>query len=123
LMVLFGLEGSVLPWLWADLVDGTGSLLWTVGAIVACLVLLLPPLYFPSTWFPEGWGRQMLRISNRMVYGQTGPRRVSAHTPAEVVAQAGDTERVVVLADNMIDNFVALFILVSMTVVSGSPVP
>jgi ABC-type multidrug transport system fused ATPase/permease subunit len=123
LMVLFGLEGSVLPWLWADLVDGTGSLLWTVVAIVACLVLLVPAPYFTSTWFPEWWVRQMLRISNRMVYGQTGPRRVSAHTPAEVVAQAGDTERVVVLADNMIDNFVALFILVSMTVVSGSPVP
>ena len=37
----------------------------------------------------------MLRISLRLVHGQTGPRRVSAHTPAEVVAQGGDTERVV----------------------------
>ena len=30
----------------------------------------------------------------------TGPRRVSSHTPAEVIAQGGDTERVVILFDN-----------------------
>jgi ATP-binding cassette, subfamily B, bacterial len=123
LMVLFGLEGSVLPWLWADLVDGTGTLLWPVVAIVASLILLVPASYFTSTWFPEWWVRQMLRISNRLIYGQTGARRVSGHTPAEVIAQAGDTERVVMLADNMIDNFVAVFILISMTVVSGSWLP
>ena len=48
----------------------------------------------------------MLRISLRLVHGQTGPRRVSKHTPAEVVAQGGDTERVVQLADNLIDQFI-----------------
>ena len=48
----------------------------------------------------------MLRISLRLVHGQTGPRRVSKHTPAEVVAQGGDTERVVMLADNLIDQFI-----------------
>ncbi len=123
LMVLFGFEGSVLPWLWADMVDGTGDLLWPVVGIVAALLVLIPAPYYTATWFPEWWVRQMLRISNRLVHGQTGPRRVSAHTPAEVVAQAGDTERVVVLADHLIDNFAAVFILISMTVVSGSPVP
>ena len=51
--------------------------------------------YYTGVWFPEWWVRQMLRISLRLVHGQTGPRRVSAHTPAEVVAQGGDTERVV----------------------------
>ncbi len=123
LMVLFGFEGSVLPWLWADLVDGTGDLVWPVVGIVAALLVLIPASYYTSIWFPEWWVRQMLRISNRLVHGQTGPRRVSAHTPAEVVAQAGDTERVVLLADNLIDNFAAVFILISMTIVSGSPVP
>ena len=59
----------------------------------------------------------MLRISLRLVHGQTGPRRVSAHTPAEVVAQGGDTERVVVLADNLIDQFACVVSsLVAMTV-------
>ena len=122
-MVLFGLDGSVLPWLWADLVDGTGSLLWPVVGIVVALLMLLPAPFLTASWFPEWWVRQMLRISTRLVYGQTGPRRVSAHTPAEVVAQSGDTERVVVLADNVIDQFIALFVLVSMTVVSRSWVP
>jgi ABC-type multidrug transport system fused ATPase/permease subunit len=123
LMVLFGLDGSVLPWLWADLVDGVGDPLWPVVGIVAALVFLLPAPYYTGVWFAEWWVRQMLRISNRLVYGQTGPRRVSAHTPAEVVAQAGDTERVVALADNVIDQSVALFVLVTMTIVSGSFVP
>lgn len=123
LMILFGLDGSVLPWLWADLVDGHGSLLWPAAGIVAGLVATAPMAYHTSTWFPEWWVRQMLRIGQRLVYGQTGPRRISAHTPAEVVAQAGDTERVVALADNMIDQFISLGLVVAMTVVSGSLVP
>src|SRR4029450_9739520 len=89
----------------------------------AALWRRVPAPYHGSLWFPEWWVRQMLRISTRLVYGQTGPRRVSAHTPAEGVAQSGDTERVVVLADNVIDQFIALFVLVSMTVVSRSWVP
>jgi ATP-binding cassette subfamily B protein len=122
-MVLFGLDGSVLPILWASIVDGTGSLIWPVVGLVAGLLVLLPAPYFTSLWFPEWWVRQMLRISSRLVHGQTGPRRVSAHTPAEVVAQAGDTDRVVGLADNVIDQFGGLFVLVTMTIVSGSLVP
>lgn len=122
-MVLIGLDGSVLPWLWADLVDGTGSLLWPAVGIVAALVVYLPLPYFTNKWFPEWWVRQMLRISLRLVHGQTGARRVSKHTPAEVVAQAGDTERVVFLADNLIDQSACVFILVTMTAVSGSAVP
>jgi ATP-binding cassette, subfamily B, bacterial len=123
LMILFGLEGSVLPILWASIVDGSGGLVRPVVGIVAALLLLLPAPYYTSLWFPEWWVRQMLRISNRLVYGQTGPRRVSAHTPAEVVAQAGDTDRVVSLADNVIDQFAGLFVIVTMTIVSGSVVP
>jgi ABC-type multidrug transport system fused ATPase/permease subunit len=91
--------------------------------IVAGLLLYLPMPYLTSKWFPEWWVRQMLRISLRLVHGQTGPRRVSKHTPAEVVAQAGDTERVVQLADNLIDQFACVFMLVAMTVVSGSFAP
>src|SRR5207344_1822794 len=34
-MVLLGLDGSVLAWLWAELVDGTGSLVWPAAGIVA----------------------------------------------------------------------------------------
>ena len=122
-MTLLGLDGSVLPYLWANLVDGTGSLFWPAFGIVVGLLLYLPMPYLTSKWFPEWWVRQMLRISLRLVHGQTGPRRVSKHTPAEVVAQAGDTERVVQLADNLIDQFVCVFLLVSMTAVSGSVVP
>jgi ABC-type multidrug transport system fused ATPase/permease subunit len=122
-MVLLGLDGSVLPVLWASLVDSVGDPFWPAVGIVAGLVVLLPAPYLTSRWFPEWWVRQMLRISGRLVYGQTGPRRVSGHTPAEVVAQAGDTERVVALADNVIDQFVGVFVIVTMTLVSGSVVP
>lgn len=122
-MILLALDGPVLAWLWADLVDGTGSLFWPAAGIVAGLLVTLPTPYYTSKWFPEWWVRQMLRISLRLVHGQTGPRRVSAHTPAEVVAQGGDTERVVILADNVIDQFACAFLLVAMTLVSGSAVP
>jgi ABC-type multidrug transport system fused ATPase/permease subunit len=122
-MVLLGADGSVVAWLWADLVDGVGSLVWPAVGIVTALVLMLPTPYYTGKWFPEWWVRQMLRISLRLVHGQTGARRVSAHTPAEVVAQAGDTERVVVLADNVIDQFACAFILITTTIVSGSIVP
>jgi ABC-type multidrug transport system fused ATPase/permease subunit len=122
-MVLLGLDGSVLPWLWADLVDGAGGVFWPAAGIVAGLLVTMPLPYYTSKWFPEWWVRQMLRISLRLVHGQTGPRRVSAHTPAEVVAQGGDTERVVMLADNLIDQFVCTVLLVSMTVISGTVVP
>src|SRR5690349_22069474 len=80
-------------------------------------------VYFTSRWFPEWWVRQMLRISLRLVHGQTGPRRVSGHTPAEVVAQGGDTERVVAMADNIVDQMTSLVVIVVMTLVAGSPVP
>jgi ABC-type multidrug transport system fused ATPase/permease subunit len=122
-MVLLGLDGSIMPWLWADVVDGRGGLFWPVAGIVAGLLVCVPMPFYAGKWYPEWWVRQMLRISLRLVHGQTGPRRVSAHTPAEVVAQGGDTERVVLLADNVMDQLVCAFILVSMTVVSGSIVP
>ncbi|MFI1990330.1 ATP-binding cassette domain-containing protein [Actinoplanes sp. NPDC020271] len=123
LMVLFGLDGAVLPLLWADVVDGAGNPLLPATGIAVALLALIPTLYFTGAWFPEWWVRQMLRISLRLVNGQIGPRRVSKHTPAEVVAQGGDTERVVMLADNLIDNGVALLTVIAMTVTSQSPVP
>jgi ABC-type multidrug transport system fused ATPase/permease subunit len=122
-LMLFNLDGALLPYLWADLVDGAGSPWRPAAGIVAGLVVALPLVYWTSAWFPEWWVRQMLRISLRLVHGQTGPRRVSPHTPAEVVAQGGDTERVVQLADNVIDQFIGLTVLVSMTWISGSVVP
>jgi ABC-type multidrug transport system fused ATPase/permease subunit len=122
-LLLLGLDGSVLPWLWADLVDGDGGTLWPALGISAGLLVTLPIPYFTGKWFPEWWVRQMLRISLRLVHGQTGPRRVSAHTPAEVVAQGGDVERVVIMADNLIDQFASAFVIVSMTAVTGSFVP
>ena len=103
--------------------DGAGGLFWPAAGIVAGLLVTAPMPYYTGKWFPEWWVRQMLRISLRLVHGQTGPRRVSAHTPAEVIAQGGDTERVVILADNMIDQFVSTIVLVSMTLVSGTVVP
>jgi ABC-type multidrug transport system fused ATPase/permease subunit len=120
-MILLGLDGSVLPWLWARLVDGAPF--WPAVGIAAGLLVTGPLPYYTGKWFPEWWVRQMLRISLRLVHGQTGPRRVSAHTPAEVVAQGGDTERVVMLADNLIDQIASAFMLISMTVVSGTIVP
>jgi ABC-type multidrug transport system fused ATPase/permease subunit len=122
-MALLGLDGSVLPWLWSELVDGSGGLFWPAAGIVAGLLAIVTLPYYTSRWFPEWWVRQMLRISLRLVHGQTGPRRVSAHTPAEVVAQGADTERVVALADHLIDQFISVFVLVAMTVAAGSPVP
>ncbi|MGY3516061.1 ATP-binding cassette domain-containing protein [Micromonospora sp. PTRAS2] len=120
---LLGLDGSILPWLWADLVDGVGGPWWPAVGIVAALLVTTPVPYLTSTMFPNWWVRQMLRISLRLVHGQTGPRRISGHTPAEVVAQGGDTERVVILADNMLDQAISVLIVVTMTLVSGSWVP
>ncbi|MEU4561996.1 ABC transporter ATP-binding protein/permease [Actinoplanes sp. NPDC023936] len=123
LLVLFGLDGAILPLLWADVVDGKGNPLYPAIGIAAALLALIPTLYYTGAWFPEWWVRQMLRISLRLVHGQIGPRRVSKHTPAEVVAQGGDTERVVMLADNLIDNGVAVVTVVAMTLTSQSAVP
>jgi ATP-binding cassette subfamily B protein len=123
LLVLFGLDGSILPLLWSRVVDGIGNPLYPAIGIASALLLLIPTLYYTGAWFPEWWVRQMLRISLRLVHGQIGPRRVSKYTPAEVVAQGGDTERVVMLADNLIDNVVSLITVVAMTVASGSFVP
>ncbi|GIJ55384.1 ATP-binding cassette domain-containing protein [Virgisporangium aurantiacum] len=120
-MTFLGLDGVLLPLLWADLVDGQPF--WPAVGIVAALLLAMPVPWFTNRWFPEWWVRQMLRISLRLVHGQTGARRVSSHTPAEVVAQGGDTERVVELADNLVDQFIAMFVLAAMTAVSGSVVP
>ncbi|SNT11830.1 ABC-type multidrug transport system, ATPase and permease component [Asanoa hainanensis] len=122
-MTLLGLDGSVLPYLWASLVDGSGGVFWPTVGIIAGLLVYLPMPYVSSVWYPEWWVRQMLRISLRLLHGQTGPRRVSKHTPAEVVAQAGDTERVVLMADHLVDQTICVFLLVSMTLVSQSLVP
>jgi ABC-type multidrug transport system fused ATPase/permease subunit len=122
-MTVLGLGGSVLPWLWADLIDGQGGLARPAAVLAAVLVVTTPLPYLAGRLFPEWWVRQMLRISLRLVHGQTGPRRVSGHTAAEVVAQGGDTERVVVLADNLVDQVIAAVMVVAMTVVSGSVVP
>ncbi|MFU8871224.1 ATP-binding cassette domain-containing protein [Micromonospora sp. SL4-19] len=121
-MTLLGLDGAVLPWLWAEVVGGGDPWLPALG-IVAALLVVLPLPYLTNLWFPQWWIRQMLRISQRLVHGQTGARRVSGHTPAEVVAQGGDTERVVQLADNLMDQFISLAIVITMTLVTGSFVP
>ncbi|MDT5039184.1 MAG: hypothetical protein QOE51_169, partial [Actinoplanes sp.] len=122
-LVLLGLDGAILPLLWAHVVDGAGSPLWPAVGIAAALLLTTPTLYYTGAWFPEWWVRQMLRISMRLVHGQIGPRRVSKHTPAEVVAQGGDTERVVMLADNLIDQATSLVMIIVMTVAAQSFVP
>jgi ABC-type multidrug transport system fused ATPase/permease subunit len=122
-LVLLGLDGAILPLLWAHVVDGVGNPLYPAVGIAAALLLAIPTLYYTGAWFPEWWVRQMLRISLRLVHGQIGPRRVSKHTPAEVVAQGGDTERVVMLADNVIDQTTSLFMIVAMTWAAGSFVP
>ena len=122
-LAVLGLDGSVLPFLWAALVDGKGDVLWPAVGIVAALLVTAPIPYYTGAWFPQWWVTQMLRIGLRLVHGQTGPRRVSAHTPAEVVAQGGDTERVVVMADNVVDQMTSVVIIIAMTLVSGSVVP
>ncbi|WP_250008515.1 ABC transporter ATP-binding protein [Actinoplanes sp. M2I2] len=122
-LVLLGLDGAILPLLWANVVDGAGSPLYPAVGIAAGLIVAIPTLYYTGAWFPEWWVRQMLRISLRLVHGQIGPRRVSKHTPAEVVAQGGDTERVVMLADNLIDTSTSLVMVVAMTLAAQSFVP
>jgi ABC-type multidrug transport system fused ATPase/permease subunit len=119
--IILGLDGTVLPWLWSRLV--AGEVLWPTVGIIAALLVTVPIPYATGRWFPQWWVAQMLRISLRLVHGQTGARRVSGHTPAEVVAQAGDTERVVMLADHIIDVGASLVIIAAMTLVSGSIVP
>jgi ABC-type multidrug transport system fused ATPase/permease subunit len=121
-MLLLGLDGSVLSMLWADVVGG-GPVFWPALGILAAVLALIPAAYLTGRLFPEWWVRQMLRISLRLVHGQTGPRRVSMHTPAAVVAQAGDTERVVALADNAFDQLACGFILVTITAVTRTWVP
>lgn len=122
-LVLLGLDGAILPLLWSQVVDGVGDPLRPALAIAAALIVAIPTLYYTGAWFPEWWVRQMLRISMRLVHGQIGPRRISKHTPAEVVAQGGDTERVVMLADNLIDTAVSLVMILAMTLASRSWVP
>jgi ATP-binding cassette, subfamily B, bacterial len=122
-LTVLGLDGAALPWLWSDLVDGTGGLFWPAVGIAAALMITAPIPFYTGRWFPEWWVRQMLRISTRLVHGQTGPRRVSAHTPAAVIAQGGDTERVVILADNVVDQTAVVTTIIAMTVISGSIVP
>src|SRR5919107_1033494 len=122
-IVLLGLDGAILPLLWSHVVDGIGNPLYPAVAIAVALLLPIPTLYHTHVWFPEWWVRQMLRISLRLVHGQIGPRRVSKYTPAEVVAQGGDTERVVMLADNVFDLAMSLLMIVAMTWASGSFVP
>jgi ABC-type multidrug transport system fused ATPase/permease subunit len=122
-LVLLGLDGAILPLLWSNVVDGVGSPLYPAVGIAAGLLLAIPTLYYTGAWFPEWWVRQMLRISLRLVHGQIGPRRVSKYTPAEVVAQGGDTERVVMLADNLIDQTTSLIMIVVMTLAAQSLVP
>ncbi|GIJ20161.1 ABC transporter ATP-binding protein [Micromonospora lutea] len=122
-LAILGLDGPVLAWLWADVVDGTGDPWLPALGIAAGLILAIPAHYWTHLWFPAWWVRQMLRISARLVHGQTGPRRVSRHTPAEVVAQGGDTERVVQLADNVLDQTVGLILLIAMTLITDSVVP
>ncbi len=123
ILILLGLDGAILPLLWAHVVDGAGNPLYPAVGIAVGLLVAIPTLYYTGAWFPEWWVRQMLRISLRLVHGQIGPRRVSKHTPAEVVAQGGDTERVVMLADNVIDNAVSIVMIVAMTAASQSIVP
>jgi ABC-type multidrug transport system fused ATPase/permease subunit len=122
-LVLLGLDGAIMPLLWSNVVDGTGSPFYPAIGIAAGLLLAIPTLYYTGAWFPEWWVRQMLRISLRLVHGQIGPRRVSKYTPAEVVAQGGDTERVVMMADNLIDNGTAVVMIVAMTIAADSFVP
>ncbi|GIE94852.1 ATP-binding cassette domain-containing protein [Paractinoplanes rishiriensis] len=122
-LVMLGLDGAILPLLWAHVVDGVGNPMLPAIGIATGLIVAIPTLYYTSAWFPEWWVRQMLRISLRLVRGQIGPRRVSKHTPAEVVAQGGDTERVVMLADNLIDNFTSLILIGVMTAAAQSIVP
>ena len=122
-LVLLGLDGAIMPLLWSHVVDGVGNPLYPAAGIAAGLLLAIPTLYYTGAWFPEWWVRQMLRISLRLVHGQTGPRRVSKHTPAEVVAQGGDTERVVMLADNLIDQTTSVVMVAAMTLAAQSFVP
>ncbi|MEV6487739.1 ATP-binding cassette domain-containing protein [Actinoplanes sp. NPDC051633] len=122
-LVLLGMDGAILPLMWAHVVDGVGDPMLPAIGIAAALIIAIPTLFYTGAWFPEWWVRQMLRISLRLVHGQIGPRRVSKYTPAEVVAQGGDTERVVMLADNIIDLAMSLLVIVAMTWASGSIVP
>jgi ABC-type multidrug transport system fused ATPase/permease subunit len=122
-IVLLGLDGAILPLLWSHVVDGIGNPLYPAVGIAVGLLLPILTTYHTHVWFPEWWVRQMLRISLRLVHGQIGPRRVSKYTPAEVVAQGGDTERVVMLADNVFDLVMSLLMIVVMTLASQSFVP
>ena len=53
-MSLLGLDGSVLPWLWADLVDGAGGVFWPAAGIVAGAAGdHADARTTPGAWFPR----------------------------------------------------------------------
>src|SRR4051794_13655084 len=120
---ILGIDGSVLPWLWAQLVDGTGPVLWPAVGIVAALLVTVPIPYFTSAWFPKWWVMQMLRISLRLAHGQTGPRPGRGHPPPAALPGGGDPERAAIMADSVVDQFTSVILVVAMTLVSGSFVP
>ena len=122
-LVLLALDGPVPAWLWADVSDGRGEPFGPALVITAVLLATTPLSYWAGRWYPEWWARQVLRVSLRLVHGQTGPRRVGRHPAADVVAHGGDAGRAVVLADGLHDHLVAVLAMVAMTVVSGSWAP
>ncbi|MEO3930673.1 ABC transporter ATP-binding protein [Micromonosporaceae bacterium B7E4] len=122
-LTLLGLDGPVLAWLWVDVVDGVGDPLWPMLGLIAGLFATTALAYPTFSRLPRWWASQLLRIGLRLVHGQTGPRRISRHTPAEVIAQSGDTERVVVFASGMADQFIAFGLMIGLTIFAGSFVP
>ena len=105
-MVLLGLDGPLLAWLWADLVDGTGATLargQDRGRARAHVAAAVPH----REVVPGVVVRQMLRISLRPVHGQTG--RAGQRAIACGGGRAGWRHRAGrgVLADNLIGTKIA----------------
>ena len=53
LLSILGLDGAVLPWLWAQLVDGSGPVFWPAVGIAAALVVTMPIPYYTAALVPE----------------------------------------------------------------------
>jgi hypothetical protein len=79
-LVVFGLDGAVLPWLWTDVVDGDGGLLWPVVGIVAALMLTAPMPYYTASGSPSGGSARCCGSACASCTGRPAPAG-SAGTP------------------------------------------
>jgi ABC-type multidrug transport system fused ATPase/permease subunit len=97
-LVMLGLDGAILPLLWAHVVDGVGNPLWPALGIAAGLLVAIPALFFVGTMVVSGlaatlFGPRLERAARRTVAARAAfaTALVSSLTAARTVKLAGAT--------------------------------